>query len=121
MEINATAREINENARAKGFYEDYEYLQQILKYDDRALAFVNKLWLSTRLMLVVSELGEAMEGIRKDNLDHEPGSGGFQEEIADAQIRLLDLAWAVGDPDATIDAKMKYNQNRPHKHGGKKL
>lgn len=49
----------------------------------------------TAMMLVVSELGEAMEGHRKDLMDdHLPDHPMFSVELADALIRLLDLAGA---------------------------
>lgn len=49
----------------------------------------------TAMMLVVSELAEAMEGDRKDLMDdHLPEFKAFGVELADAMIRLLDLAGA---------------------------
>ena len=49
----------------------------------------------TAMMLVVSELAEAMEGVRKDLMDdHLPCHKMFNVELADALIRLLDLAGA---------------------------
>ena len=51
----------------------------------------------TALMLVVSELAEAMEGCRKDLMDDKlPEFPMFDVELADAMIRLLDLGGAVG-------------------------
>jgi transposase len=71
-------------------------------------------------MLVVSELGEALEAIRDNNWSHHPKSGGVGEEIADAQIRLADLFTDLFPPDsndAVVRAKMEYNASRPRKHG----
>ncbi len=49
----------------------------------------------TAMMLVISELAEAMEGDRKDLMDdHLPHHQMFDVELADAAIRLLDLAGA---------------------------
>lgn len=49
----------------------------------------------TAMMLVISELAEAMEGDRKDLMDdHLPHRKMFEVELADAVIRLLDLAGA---------------------------
>ena len=51
----------------------------------------------TAMMLVISELGEAMEGDRKDLMDdHLPNRKMFDVELADTLIRLLDLAGAYG-------------------------
>jgi NTP pyrophosphatase (non-canonical NTP hydrolase) len=67
------------------------------------------------LMLVVTELAEAMEGERKrlmdDKLPHRPMA---EVEIADAIIRLLDYAAAYGyDLDGAIREKRAYNADRP--------
>jgi len=49
----------------------------------------------TAMMLAASELAEAMEGERKDLMDdHLPHRKMFDVELADAAIRLLDLAGA---------------------------
>jgi NTP pyrophosphatase (non-canonical NTP hydrolase) len=87
------------------------------------------------LMLVVSELSEALEA---DRLEKWAGSmfleergldpvrydlyirGTVEEEIADAVIRLLDFAGVYGiDLDWHVAAKMAYNKTRPSKHGKK--
>jgi NTP pyrophosphatase (non-canonical NTP hydrolase) len=42
----------------------------------------------------------------------------FEDEIADAIIRLLDMCGGLNiDIDAHIQAKMKYNRTRPRLHG----
>lgn len=49
----------------------------------------------TAIMLVISEIAEAMEGHRKNLMDdHLPQFKMFDVELADALIRLLDLAGA---------------------------
>ncbi len=51
------------------------------------------------LMLVVSELSEAMEALRKDLWDDKlPHRKGEEVELADAYIRLLDYAEGMGIP-----------------------
>lgn len=74
------------------------------------------------LMLMVTELAEAMEAYRTGN----PESGkikGFsrmEEELADVVIRLLDFAGKEGlDIEGAVLAKMAYNAKRPYRHGGK--
>lgn len=45
---------------------------------------------------------------------------GFGIELADAIIRILDLADFLGlDMEALVLEKHKYNQSRPYRHGGK--
>lgn len=89
-----------------------------------------------KLMLVVSELGEAMEAFRHlppevlrwlaAEPQMEPPESGvwcewesnFEEEIADTFIRLLDLCDALKIPVGTrIFEKMAKNEMRPIKHG----
>lgn len=64
------------------------------------------------LMLVVTEIAEAMEGYRHQDQDN------FREELADAFIRLLDLCGGLNiDIEDEILKKTKINKNRPYKHG----
>lgn len=67
-----------------------------------------------KLMLIVSEVAEAMEGHRKnlqdDKLPHRPA---IEVELADAVIRIGDLAGALGlDLGAAIVEKLAYNAQR---------
>lgn len=82
------------------------------------------------LMLMVSEIAEAMEAFRKDLMDsHLPHRKGFEVELADLEIRLHDLAGAMGlDLGGAVIEKMEYNRNRADhklenraKPGGKKF
>lgn len=70
---------------------------------------------SNRLMLTVSELAEAMEADRKNLMDDKlPHRKGTEVEIADAIIRLLDLAGAYGlDVGGAMEEKMAFNKVRP--------
>lgn len=89
-----------------------------------------------KLMLCVTELGEAMEAYRKlpltvlDWLQAEPGKdppppGGwieytanFEEELADTIIRLLDLTASLKiNIVKAINTKMETNRSRPMRHG----
>lgn len=75
-----------------------------------------KLMYNTKLMLIVSEVAEAMEELRTDDVDLEK----FGDELADIVIRVFDLAeMAALDLVARVKAKHQYNLTRPHKHGGK--
>jgi len=65
-----------------------------------------------KLMLIVSELGEACEADRNDDYDN------FREEIADTFIRLLDLCGHLNiDIEYEIDKKMDTNRKRARLHG----
>ena len=67
-----------------------------------------------RLMLIVSELGEAMEGHRKGLMDDKlPHRSMAEVELADTCIRAFDLAGEMGfDLAGAIVEKLEYNRNR---------
>lgn len=89
------------------------------------------------LMLIVSELAEALEADRKNKqadvdlfqlrirqgVDFNTAfetyiKDSFQDEIADAIIRLFDLVGALNiDIEWHVEQKMKYNSSRKFKHG----
>lgn len=66
------------------------------------------------LMLIVSEIAEAMEGERKSLVDtHLPHRSMAEVELADALIRIFDYAGAFGyDLDGTVADKREYNRHR---------
>lgn len=85
---------------------------------------------ATKLALVHSEISEALEGGRKGKMDdHLPYRKAEEVELADALIRIFDLAGARGlDLEGAMVEKMTYNAQRAdHKPenraavGGKKI
>tara|TARA_R100000742_G_C4278836_1_gene102211 strand:+ start:1094 stop:1462 length:369 start_codon:yes stop_codon:yes gene_type:complete len=119
MDLTVFSEKIHEGNRKKGFYDG----------GDKQLG--------TMLMLVVSELGEALEAHRhslKADLTYYEGilnakhdfqtafkeaiKDTVEDEIADAIIRLLDLCGYYHiDIQKHIDLKLKYNQTRGYRHG----
>lgn len=90
---------------------------------------LNPLCFPTKLSLVHSEVSEALEADRKDVQDDKlPQYHGRGTELADALIRICDLAGAYNIPlGEIVEAKMAFNKVRPdHKKeareaaGGKK-
>jgi NTP pyrophosphatase (non-canonical NTP hydrolase) len=77
-----------------------------------------------KLMLVVSEVVEAMEALRMGDPQSTkiPEFKAFEAELADVQIRIKDLAkyLKLRVAEAEIE-KSNYNKTRPYKHGGKKF
>ena len=64
------------------------------------------------LMLIVTELAEAMEAHRVQDAQN------FKEELADTFIRLFDLCGGLNiDIQEEIEKKAKKNKSRPYKHG----
>ena len=66
------------------------------------------------LMLIVSEVAEAMEGERKNRMDdHLPHRRMAEVEMADAVIRIFDYCGAFGyDIAGAIAEKLEYNAAR---------
>lgn len=66
-------------------------------------------------MLVVTEIAEATEGYRKNLMDDKlPHRTMVEVELADALIRILDLAGALGcDLGGATEEKRDFNAIRP--------
>jgi NTP pyrophosphatase (non-canonical NTP hydrolase) len=114
--LNTLAQGIYEGNKSRGFWsKDHQS-------GDRSRNF------GELLMLITSELGEALEAHRKDrwaDIRAYRENGIFkdaikdtvEDEIADAVIRLLDLCAGYGiDLDFHLNEKLKYNATRPYLH-----
>lgn len=75
----------------------------------------NPMCFSQKLCLIHSEISEAMEGDRKNLMDDKLPHRQMREvELADAVIRIFDLAGAYGmDLGGAIAEKMAFNAQRP--------
>lgn len=139
MTLRELAQQVHEANRAKGFYEEYESMVGSIR-DRNYLEEIDYMAFGQRIALIHSELSEALEahrGRRKfvgdvhnrnniisfegeefNSIFRELVKDTWQDEIADAFIRILDFCGATGmDLDFHVRAKLKYNKNRPHKHG----
>jgi NTP pyrophosphatase (non-canonical NTP hydrolase) len=103
----STAADVHQTAKEKGFWppdtEDYDQVND-----------------AEKLCLIHSEISEALEALRYRNPpdDKMPEFTGVEVELADAVIRIMDLAHARGWRVAqAIEAKMKFNASRTYKHG----
>lgn len=77
------------------------------------------------IALIHSELSEALEEYRRGTLAPYTAAGGkpegFEIELADAVIRIMDLCGALGiNLESAIETKHEYNKTRPYRHGNKR-
>ena len=97
------AEQIHKNAVDKGFWDKT----------------VDPIFIAKQMMMIVSEVSEAMEALRKDmDPDH------ISDEFADILIRTLDLYAGIAEAgyvtkslDYAVKEKMERNSHRPKKHG----
>lgn len=142
-EITEMIREFHGNAVMKGFYEQPTRILNFYESLDTADAkAIRNAFIAQRLQLISSEIGEAMEALRKDryanlqefekNFYGQPDDSpkrfkedfnasvkdSFEDELADAFIRILDLAgWMNIDLEKHVALKHKYNTGRQYLHG----
>jgi len=114
--INGLAFAIHRDMLAAGFWEDIQTVMSTMA--EKGLP-IEQYIIQSRIALIMSELGEAVEGSRKNKQDeHLPQFDSLTVELADAVIRILDLAEGFDRPIAeAIVAKCEYNMTRPYKHG----
>ena len=80
---------------------------------------VDDIFVSKQLMMIVSEVVEVLEAVRKDKGEEE-----ISKEFADIIIRTLDLYAGMVEAgytkmslDYAFEEKTKFNLTRPEKHG----
>ena len=113
MEIKELIQKAHENAVQHGFWEDWNRLQEeMFTIECPELVYAHNSAIGNMLMLIVSEVSEAQEGLRHGDMDN------FKEELADICIRTFDLAKGLDiDLEYEILKKMQFNKTRPYKHG----
>ena len=140
MNIEELKKQSHEIAVEKGFWKDYEIANNLT--DEREKQVMKDLFISQKLLLMISELTESMESLRNSrtyqgdkNLIKELCEQSetnkslfqmrfvhhvkdtFEDELADTFIRLADLCEKMNiDIDSFIKMKMAFNATRSEKH-----
>ena len=121
MNLREFIQKVGKQNQEIGWYKDPKTGKTLELSDGRWAQLVN---------LIHGEISEAVEGRRKNLMDdHLPHRKMEEVEMADAFIRLCDLAFLYGyDLEAAAEEKLTYNKTR-HDHkletrslqGGKKF
>lgn len=127
MNMTELSKKIHADNVKQGFYDDTKDIPP----------YLNDYFIFKQLMLIVTEIGEAAEALRKDGIDNSLElpikdctekyfifetnyKDKFQDELGDSIIRILDLCGYLDiDIDEWVNAKLEYNRTRAYKHGKK--
>lgn len=111
--IETLQRKIHQGNVDAGWWTDLDTLQSLAE-ECRIRTRFGKALVAEKLVLIHSEVSEAMEAARKNLKDDKlPHRSGVEVELADAVIRILDLAGALKlDLAGAIQEKLAYNQSR---------
>ncbi|BAQ14703.1 MazG nucleotide pyrophosphohydrolase domain-containing protein [Clostridium botulinum] len=114
LKIKEMVKDAHKNAIDHGFWEEEHNIitkMCVKGFKDEEIKAVKRAFMCQRLMLIVSEVSEAVNALRKDDKEN------YAEELADIILRTSDTALGdTVDIEKEIKKKMKKNRSRPYKH-----
>ena len=110
VSVDSLLRACHGAAERSGWWLDTETGEDVRNWPPKFFL----LWVGTKLALIHSEVSEGLEGLRKSKMDeHLPDRPSIEVELADALIRICDLAGGMKlDLGGAIAEKLQYNAQR---------
>lgn len=115
LKIKEMVNDAHRNAIDHGFWEEEQNIitkMCVKEFENEEIKAVKRAFMCQRLMLIVSEVSEAVNALRKDDKEN------YAEDLADIILRTSDTSLGdTVDIEKEIKKKMKKNRSRPYKHG----
>lgn len=118
--LNELCKKAHENAKSKGWWDEERSFGEQIALMHSELSEALEEYRNKKPMFYFKEVN-GFEVSEMNEWDGEKPEG-ISIELADTIIRIFDTCGRYGiDLDKAIKIKMKYNETRPYKHGGKTI